>query len=898
MNIFRRYTLKSLWQNRTRTLVTIIGIILSVAMITAVTTTVSSIQNFMLEATVQSDGCWHVNFVENKKDEIKDVRTKEEVEESATYADIGYAKLDTVKKERTPYLYIGGFSERFPEFLSVHMTEGRLPENSHELILPSDMVEKSGIDYKVGQKIDLEIGIRKDNSEGEVIWEDYSVNVAENTETFVPDAKNQYEIVGFYESAQFGYWGYFQGLPGYPALTRLDDNAVVRGRQMVYMTMKDPDKANSFMEGLQEKYGEDYTININRFYLRMMGSNLGESVEGMLAGLMAVLIGIIMFGSISLIYNSFAISVNERKKQYGLLSSIGATRKQLKKSVLFEAVVVSLIGVPLGVLAGIGGMAVTFYCLRDTFAVFLNTGNLSIHVSAALWSVLLAAVVGFVTVLISAYLPVRKALKINAIDAIRQTTDIVIKPKKLKTSRLTVKLFGLEGVLASKNYKRNKRKYRATVFSLFISVVLFISASSFSDYLSSGLNDIINNYSYDLHYSTSLSGTEKNDKKCERLYQKLMQVNGVTESYYNYNLWNESVISCAGEYLSATSYRSSTGDAKPEDKAELKKAVDMPNVVVCFVQDEVYRKYLETNHLDVERYMNTENPVAIVYDKVTEYNSDEKRYENVRAFEKNPGTVELWFEKWPSEELDEDEIIDEDEEEKPEIIGRTKITIGEIREEIPSGLDQESQSGVLVMYPAGALEKICPVKVRKEITVDHSMAFCSDNTSKSAEEMQDILDDENNSEGYLYNIAEEIRMSRALMLILNIFSFGFIILISLIAVANVFNTISTNVLLRRREFAMLRSVGMTQKSFRKMSNFECLLYGVKGLMYGLPVAIGVTALIWKAMNSEIAMKFYIPWYSVVIAVGSVFLVVFATMLYSMSKIRKDNVVETLKEENY
>ena len=97
---------------------------------------------------------------------------------------------------------------------------------------------------------------------------------------------------------------------------------------------------------------------------------------------------------------------------------------------------------------------------------------------------------------------------------------------------------------------------------------------------------------------------------------------------------------------------------------------------------------------------------------------------------------------------------------------------------------------------------------------------------------------------------------------------------------------------------MLRSVGMTQKSFRKMSDFECLLYGAKGLMYGLPVAIGVTALIWKAMNSEIAMEFYIPWYSVAIAVGSVFLVVFATMLYSMSKIRKDNVVETLKEENY
>lgn len=868
------------------------------AMITAVTTTVSSIQNFMLEASVQSDGCWHVNFLENKENEIKEVLAKEEVDQSAVYADIGFAKLETVKKERTPYLYIGGFTEKFPEFLSVHIKEGRLPENSHELILPSDIVEKSGIDYKVGQTVELEIGVRKDNSDGELMWEDYSINTTENTETFVPDAKSQYVIVGFYESARFGYWGSFQGLPGYPALTKIDGDAVIRGRQMVYMTMKDLEKAGDFFTELQEKFGEEYVINTNRFYLKMMGSNLGESLAGMLAGLMAVLIGIIMFGSISLIYNSFAISVNERKKQYGLLSSIGATRKQLRKSVIFEAVVVSLIGVPLGVLAGIGGMAVTFYCLRDTFAIFLNTGDLGIHVSAALWSVLLAAVVGFVTVLISAYLPVRKALKINAIDAIRQTTDIVVKPRKLKTSRFTVKLFGLEGVLASKNYKRNKRKYRATVFSLFISVVLFISASSFSDYLSSGLNDIINNYSCDLRYSTSLSGTEKNDKKCGELYQKLTQVAGVTESYYNYDIWNESVLACDGKYLSDVWYHNNTGDAKPEDKAELVKSVEMPNVVICFVQDEVYREYLETNHLDVERYMNTENPVAIVYDKATIYNTEEQRYENIHAFEKNPGTVELWFEKWPAVEWDENGDVIEDEDEKPEKIGKTKITIGEIREEIPSGLDQESQSGVLVMYPAGALEKICPAKVRKEVTVDYAMAFCSDNPSKSAEEMQDILDDENNSEGYLYNIAEEIRVSRALMLILNIFSFGFIVLISLIAVANVFNTISTNVLLRRREFAMLRSVGMTQRSFHKMSNFECLLYGVKGLMYGLPVAIGITALIWKAMSSEIAMKFYIPWYSIVIAVGSVFLVVFATMLYSMAKIRKDNVVETLKEENY
>ena len=138
----------------------------------------------------------------------------------------------------------------------------------------------------------------------------------------------------------------------------------------------------------------------------------------------------------------------------------------------------------------------------------------------------------------------------------------------------------------------------------------------------------------------------------------------------------------------------------------------------------------------------------------------------------------------------------------------------------------------------------------------------------------------------------------ALLTLVRVFSFGFIILITMIAMANVFNTISTNVSLRRREFAMLRSVGMTQKGFYKMMNFECLLYGVKGVMYGVPVAIGVTALIYWGISAGIDQDFYVPWYSVAIAVGSVFVVVFATMLYSMGKVRKDNVVETLKNENY
>lgn len=896
MNIFRRYTLKSLWQNRTRTIVTIVGIILSVAMITAVTTTVSSLQNFKLETAIQNDGRWHISFQENKKGSMEEVLARKEIDQTAIFADVAFARLDSVKKERTPYLYIGGFNGNFPELLSVNITEGRLPENSRELILPSDIEERSGIAYRTGQKLQLETGVRKAKETGTEIWEETSYSVSGDQETFVPEGKGTYEIVGFYESARFGYWGSFQGLPGYPALTRLDDAAGPRGQQMAYITLKEPNETGEVQAELEKKYGDENVIDTNRFYLQISGESLGDSLAGMLAGLMAILIGIIMFGSISLIYNSFAISVNERKKQYGLLSSIGATRKQLKKSVLFEAVIVSIIGVPLGVLAGIGGMGVTFYCLRDTFSVFLGSGNLTIHVSAALWSVVVAAIVGFVTVLISAWLPVRKALKINAIEAIRQTTDIVVKPRKLKTSRLTMKLFGLEGVLATKNYKRNKRKYRATVFSLFISVVLFISATSFSDYLSTGLDDIINKYSSDLRFSSSVKGTAKNDKYYEELFGKFAQIAGMTEAYYNFNLWNESMVTVPGKYLSDSIYRNSTGEKKPSDPKELEKPVEVRNLVVTFVPDAVYKEYLQKNHLDVDRYMDTKNPTALAYDSATVWNTDEERYENIHTFVEKPDSLQLSFEVWP---MDEYETDGTEEEIEPEIIGEKMLAIGEIREDTPPGLDSEREAGLLIMYPAGAREAVCPADVRQKLIADYIMSFCADNPNRCEEEMQDIMDAEGDSgDGFIFNIAEQIKASRALMLILNIFSLGFIILISLIAVANVFNTISTNVFLRRREFAMLRSVGMTQKSFRKMTNFECLLYGVKGLMYGLPVAVGITALIWKAMNSEISMSFYIPWYSIVIAVGSVFLVVFSTMLYSMSKIRKDNVVDTLKEENY
>lgn len=891
MNIFRKYTLKSLWQNKTRTLVTIVGIILSVAMITAVATTVSSLQNYMLEVVIQNSGSWYCSVLRLDHDRAQEILSREEVDKKAVLADVEFARLERVKKESTPYLYIAGFSGDFADLLTVRMKEGRLPENSSELMVPSDLSDRAGLDYKVGDSVRLEAGIRKEKETSVTMWQDWSYEPDE--EEFISSGEKTYHIVGIYDSAQFGYWGYwgnYSYVPGYPVLTRLDDK-IQAAKEMIYMTLDDAGELDSFEKQLEEEVDWDGDVcgfNRNGEYLKFSGKSMSGGLAAMLSGLIAVLIGIIMFGSIALICNSFAISVNERKKQYGLLSSIGATRRQLRRSVLFEAVLVSLAGVPLGILAGIGGMGVTFYLLRDTFATFLASGSgIEIHVSTAVWAVVLSAAVGFITVLISAWLPARKALKINVIDAIRQTTDIAVKPRKLKTSRLTRKLFGLEGILASKNYKRNKRKYRATVFSLFISVVLFVSASSFSSYLSTGLNDMLRSYDCDLRYSDM----ELNDgDRGAKLYQELSQAGGVTEHNYHNTCWEAHVNVSAG--CLSESIRKVLGESA--DPADEEKIIDVNGtIVLVFIPDEEYEDYLRKNKLDVSRYMDAENPAALLFDyKGPIYSNTEQRYVYSNIYTSKPDSVELSYEVYPEEpeeiELEEDSTW----ENEPMIVGKKKITVGELRAEKLAGFEQEQDRLAMLTFPESALRAIVP----DEVAVEYIMNFKSDNPDRTEELMQEILDEHGG--GYLFNVNKEIKVSRALMTILNIFSFGFIVLISLIAVANVFNTISTNVFLRKREFAMLRSVGMTKKSFNKMMNFECLLYGVKGLMYGLPVAIGITALIWYSVGQEIAIGFYIPWYSIVIAVSSVFLVVFATMLYAMGKIRKDNVVETLKEENY
>ena len=892
MKIFRKYTLKSLTKNRTRTLVTIIGIILSAAMFAAVTTFVASLQAYMLNFIIATDGPWVGKIAGLPREEMGRLETSNEVSEVMFLENVGYAALADSQNDYKPYLFVGAYSQSFAKDMPIYLTSGRMPADSTEIILPDHLATNGGIKHQIGDVLELNLGYRveKLRSGGQTpgteeppqtkLGQDsmFAKEVAadgteEIFETLIPQETRTYTVVGFYERPTFEFFS----APGYTALTLYDSaKSAPDADYDAYFTMDNMAEVSDFLE--DNFSGYSYMANWD--LLHYSGVFSSTSINRTLYSMAGILMGIIMFASIALIYNAFSISVSERTKQFGLLSSIGATKKQLMSTVLFESLALSAIGIPLGLLSGYGGIAVTLRLTQNLFATGMGLGGGGDSVNQVpfraviSWQALLiAAAICLITVLISAYIPAYRATKRSAIEAIRQSGDIRIKPGKVRTSKLTYYLFGFEGMIASKNFKRNKKKYRATVFSLFVSVVLFISASSFCDYLTRTVGGVTIERNYDIEYV--IAPDLLTPEEAWKLYGDFGKIDTVTGSNLFYVRYG--TVTTALE--NANTNPDFTEHFWELTQDTITDQATFDNVRIIFMEDGYYKSFLESEGLDTVKYLNAENPtaLAICYSKVYE---EGKFYVN-EAFAKKDFTA-TWS-LYPGYTEDGEEL------EAPPAV---PVQIGEWTDACPMGLSENYGYNIMLLYPESARSQI-----DKEPEDGYgSMYFTSSNPTDTEGKMAKILEDRTLSTDRIGNRVADDDTEHNLILLVRIFSTGFIVLISLISAANVFNTISTNINLRRREFAMLKSMGMTNSGFNKMMNYECLLYGIKGLIYGIPAALGVTYLIYRSMRQSIDIGFFVPAYSIIIAVGSVFLVVFATMLYSMRKVKKENTVDALKTE--
>jgi len=279
--------------------------------------------------------------------------------------------------------------------------------------------------------------------------------------------------------------------------------------------------------------------------------------------------------------------------------------------VFFEAFCVALIGIPIGVMAGIAGIGVTLMLIGNKF---ISLGMpIAMELSVSVNSIVIAIIVALITVLISAWIPSKRATKISAVEAIRQNRDIKANNKPVKTSKLTYRLFGLPGMLATKHYKRSKKKYRATIVSLFMSIVLFVSSSAFTDYLMEAAGGGLRTNGYDLYFA----GREEdfNAKTIDEILALLASDKHVTRATYVENEYVQGDVH--EKYLNEGILEEIVGGVAVEgDYGNLSAGKDYGNIVAYmnFVSDDEFKLLLKEYNLNENEFMNSDNPLAIAID--------------------------------------------------------------------------------------------------------------------------------------------------------------------------------------------------------------------------------------------------------------------------------------------
>ena len=869
MNIMNKITLKSLRKNRTRTIVTIIGVILSAAMITAVTTFISSMQAYMLNFTVEREGDWHGVIQNAALSDYQQLQSEKDLEDVVMVKSGGFAYLPESKNEYKPYLRVLEVQEQAFAHLPIRLMEGRLPQNENEVVVSDHINTNGGVEYKIGDTLILQLGQRV-FEDGTPILEnaEYSLPEDGNPEKLEVTEERTFTVVGICKRTNYQLEEYTN--PGYSVFTKLNMGDV-QGKNpiSIYFKAKHPKDIYQIMERISNVRG-GIKYSYNSELLRYMGISNNSGFNAVLYSLAAILISLIIAGSVSLIYNSFAISVSERKKQFGLLSSVGATGKQRMNTVICESLMIAVIGIPIGVLSGIAGIGVTFYVLREPlhsiFSYESSSAELSLAVSAP--AIVAAVIISLVTILLSVYVPARRSRRVSAMDAIRQTSDIKLSAKQVKTRKIIRKLFGMEGDLALKNFKRNRKRYRTTVISLFISIVLFVAASSFAMYLKDSVTDVYEETEYDITYTIydKDPDIESNRRKA---YQDILALDGIKQGSMVDKLYG--TVELTKDFVENDYYN------RMKEQNNLMEDGKVPiTVSICSVDHAAFTDYVNKLGLSIEQFTNPKSPAGILIDKQHYYSTTEQKYQNKNVFkDKTIQSLPITF----SMKEDKEETIN--------------VSIGAFADTAPFGVDNSSQGNFLTLIID---EQSREAYADMEDQWQYNMYFSAKDPGQAVENIKEILVKAKMPSTNLYNLAEALQTNRNVIMVISVFSYGFIVLISLITIANVFNTISTNVNLRRREFAMLKSVGMTQHGFNKMLNFECIFYGLKALLYGLPVSVGITYLIYKSVNRGVEMPFYLPVPSMVISSLSVFLVVFVSMLYSMSKIRNENILDALKSE--
>lgn len=922
MKIMNRLAWRSLWKNRTRTVVTIVGIILSAAMFAAVATLGVSLLSYLVDITIYNSGDYFIRFDDVTPEQVEDIQNREEISQLGIVKALGYSNVGT--EEQNQSYILSALDENAYRMRPIHLESGSLPDAPGEIAVPEHCLwylRAMGMAGELGEYLTVDVVPRYED-------EHYYEHMPEFPIEDIPNFTRTYVIVGILEneSSRLSDWSME------PMNFITVDDGSDPGYHWARLFAKTTDPMDAYT--LQDE-GLANICAVNTELLNYYGASKYTNINELIYTVCAILMVIILACSVTLIYNAFSISLTERARDFGILSSVGATKKQLRRSIYFEALALSAIGVPVGILCGFGGIAVTLHLTGDLVTGLLAgsvQSGVVLRAVPSLPAFLCAGVVAVLTVLLSARLPLRRAMKLDPIGSIRQTGDYQL-PRKLRTGSISRKLFGVPGLLSAKYYAVSRKKYRTTVVSLTLSVIIFLTSVGFTGIFTVLADETTNTSNYDFSIQAS-----------EEKYHEIRNLDFVEESALVWESQYQGFLSSgtfSDEYLEI--YRLTTNSEKESSDI---------GVNVFFLEDEDFREYLTELGIDPEPYFTGDVSKAVcIRSRSNIYighgdGTSERHTESATVFTELPAGLELHSQQFSTELIDLIQSFGgswyvQFSSWEGHLVQTFTVFDTTIPAEYPTNGDgtisfvripriTEAGETVLNHYffsldtmtvgdyllTDDSIPVLPAIEIRDQadelpfgvnqysnthflsLILPESARF--DNISESLQVKTSDYDAmlgwlQANLEEYEYqNLLESQMQGRNVVTMVNVFSYGFIILICLICVCNVFNTISTNIALRRRDFGMLRSVGMQERQLRRMLLLECARYGVRSLLWGIPIGTAAGYGIYRLMDLGDALTYRFPWLAVCAAVVAVFVIVFITMFYAVSKLRKDNPIEAIR----
>lgn len=947
MNLMKSLTLKNLKLNRKRTIVTIVGIILATALLSALVTLVSSFQYSMIEYQKQKGGDFHVKFSNVKMSELSEFKNNRNIESTFETMGMGFAKLNGCKNEDKPYAYVMATDEAGFERGCFKLIEGRMAKNEDEIVIPRHLKTNGRIDIKVGDEITLDVGKRYDSNTESVISENSAYE--NEAETLTDTVTKHYKVVGIMERPGYGMEDY--SAAGYTFVTYSDELAAIDNgtkseaseadttltvySRYTKKALRNKDAVTADIIGVDEKLFEKANKSSvemsaeesDRFLKEMENAKYDIYMNGYLISyecvfpidgsfkalftVAAVVALIIILTSVYCIKNSFNISITEKIRQYGMLASVGATRRQIKSSVKTEAAMLGVVGIPVGTMSGILASLILVKVVNALSAGWLNFA-LSFHTS--LPALILAVIMSIATIYFSATGSARRAAKVTPLEAIRNTKEIKIKSAKLKTPAIIGRIWGIGGVISYKNIKRNNKKYRTTVTSIVICSVTFIVISYF---MSMAFSRVGMSYA-SVDYNIGINMSCKKDLDIEKFSELLSGIEGA-EDYlvgagYYFDVDKPEYTKEYGEYCGqlyddsedvSQEFLITVLDDKSYDKyasdAGIKNAAAgaiLVNKCTFDVYNENSSKYVK-KEMELYKYK-AGDTIECGYNVYDDASSDD----NAAEGDTESSTDDNNAVEGDTESGTEDNSGYVDEETINNGVRKTvDVTIAGVTDKVPIGYNGNSNTTLLFMNQKG-FESLWADGKSNELKQRY-VSYSAYVVAENADEYQDTFEKE--TEGNpeysqisfsVSNLDKQMRDEKSLFTLLGVFAYGLIVVIALIGITNIINTLSTGMELRSREFATLRSIGMTDKQFVGMVRLESVFISVKALVIGVPLGILISYLLCVMMNRmDDAIIYEPPYKAIILCILVVIMLIYAIMKLSMTKLRHNNIIETIKNEN-